>query len=111
MADIRDPDFYSPLDEGERRNRLRRLDDLLLALEELNLKSNGELPSGFVSKLLVEGIPIRPTSTATDLLEMVLLCQEQYMLKERRAGRRRRRLSFIPSDEDIVWGLTARMGA
>lgn len=109
MRDTRDPDFFSPLEEGERRNRLRRLDDLLAALEDLNLREDGVLSQGLRDRLLVEGIPVKPTTTVTDLIEMVLSSQEQFMLRERRTGRRRRRLSFVPDDQELVSVISHRM--
>jgi hypothetical protein len=103
-----DREFYSPLDESERRAGLRRLDDVLLALEELNLREAGEMPAKLREKLIREGIPVRATTTVTELIDMVLSNQEQYMLKERRTGRRRRRLTFIPSDDQLVSVITRR---
>jgi hypothetical protein len=108
LRDARTPDFFSPLEEGERRQRLRRLDDLLAALEELNLREQGELPARLRERLAAEGIPVRTSSTVTDLIDVVLNSQEQYMLKERRTGRRRRRLSFIPTDDDLVAVISSR---
>ncbi|MHB8508709.1 MAG: hypothetical protein ACYDGR_08695 [Candidatus Dormibacteria bacterium] len=109
MRQPKDTEFFSPLEEGERRNRLRRLDDLLAVLEELNLRAQGELPGTFRERLLREGIPVKTDSNVTDLIETVLSSQEQYMLHERRApGRRRRRLSYIPSDDELVSVLSNR---
>ncbi|MEA2646346.1 MAG: hypothetical protein QOE92_1429 [Chloroflexota bacterium] len=108
MRDQNDREFFSPLEEGERRAGLRRLDDLLLALEELNLREAGGLPQTLRDKLLVEGIPVRADSTVTDLIDIVLSSQEQFMLKERRTGRRRRRLSFVPTDEELVSTISRR---
>jgi hypothetical protein len=106
--DGNDREFFSPLEEGERRAGLRRLDDLLLALEELNLRESGEIPQILREKLLVEGMPVRNDSTVTDLIDIVLSSQEQYMLKERRTGRRRRRMAFVPTDEELVSVISRR---
>ena len=108
MRDATEREFFSPLDEGERRAGLRRLDDLLLALEELNLREAGEIPQSLREKLLVEGIPVRTETTITDLIDIVLSSQDQYMLKERRTGRRRRRTAFVPSDDEIVSVISRR---
>jgi hypothetical protein len=108
LRDANDREFFSPLDEGERRAGLRRLDDVLLALEELNLREAGEIPQTLREKLLVEGIPVRAETSITDLIDVVLSSQEQYMLKERRTGRRRRRVAFVPSDDEIVSVLSRR---
>jgi hypothetical protein len=103
-----DQEFYSPLDENERRAGLRRLDDLLLALEELNMREAGGMPVALREKLQREGIPVRDDTTVTGLIDIVLSSQEQFMLKERRTGRRRRRLTFIPSDEELVSVISRR---
>jgi hypothetical protein len=103
-----DQDFYSPLDEKDRRAGLRRLDDLLLALEELNMREAGGMSAALREKLQREGIPVKDDTTVTDLIDIVLSSQEQFMLKERRTGRRRRRLTFIPSDEELVSVISRR---
>ena len=108
MPPGQDTEFFSTLDESDRRNRLRRLDDLLAVLEELNLREQGALPKGLRERLLVEGIAVRTESNVSDLIEMVLSSQEQYMLHERRAGRRRRRISYIPTDDELVYVLSTR---
>ena len=83
-----DKEFFSPLEEGERRAGLRRLDDLLRALEELNMREAGELPTSLKDRLLGEGIPVHGNSIS-ELIDVVLGSQGQFMLKERRTGRRR----------------------
>lgn len=108
MRNAQDREFFSPLDEGERRAGLRRLDDLLVALEELNLRESGGMPDILRDKLRREGIPVKPDTSVTDLIDIVLSTQEQYMLKERRTGRRRRRLAFIPTDDDLVSVISQR---
>ncbi len=107
VRDAQDKEFFSPLDEGERRAGLRRLDDLLLALEELNMREAGEIPTTLKDKLLREGIPVSG-NTITELIDVVLGTQDQFMLKERRTGRRRRRLSFVPTDEELVSVISRR---
>ena len=102
------PEFYSPLDENERRAGLRRLDDLLLALEELNMREAGQMPEALRAKLSAEGIPVRESTTVTELIDIVLSSQEQFMLRERRTGRRRRRLTCIPADEELVSVISRR---
>ncbi|HEV1998760.1 MAG TPA: hypothetical protein VGR61_11605 [Candidatus Dormibacteraeota bacterium] len=108
MKHVTDQEFYSPFDENDRRAGLRRLDDLLLALEELNMREAGAMPQALREKLTREGIPVRDETTLTDLIDMVLGSQDQFMLKERRTGRRRRRLSFIPTDEELVSVISRR---
>ena len=108
MKQVTDQEFYSPLDENNRRAGLRRLDDLLLALEELNMREAGSMPPVLREKLAHEGIPVRDDTTITYLIDIVLSSQEQFMLKERRTGRRRRRLTFIPTDEELVSVISRR---
>ena len=110
MKPVADPEFYSPLDENDRRAGLRRLDDLLLALEELNLREAGSMPPALREKLIREGIPVRDDTTLSGLIDIVLSSQEQFMLKERRTGRRRRRLTFIPTDDELVSVISRRYG-
>jgi len=109
VRDLQDREYYSPLDESDRRSRLRRLDDLLDALEDMNMREQGELPPRLRDRLLIEGIAVNQTASVTDLIDMVLSSQEQYMLKERRTGPRRRRLTFVPTDDDLVSVLTHRI--
>ena len=107
VRDAQDKEFFSPLDEGDRRAGLRRLDDLLLALEELNMREAGEIPTTLKDRLLREGIPVSG-NTITELIDVVLGTQDQFMLKERRTGRRRRRLTFVPTDEELVSVISRR---
>ncbi|MDQ6746657.1 MAG: hypothetical protein M3010_00920 [Candidatus Dormibacteraeota bacterium] len=108
MKHVAQDEFFSPLDEDDRRAGLRRLDDLLLALENLNLREAGGMPEALRQKLQREGIPVNDSTTVTELIDIVLGSQEQYMLRERRTGRRRRRLTFIPTDEDLVSVISRR---
>ncbi len=108
MKHVAQDEFFSPLDEDDRRAGLRRLDDLLLALENLNLREAGGMPEALRQKLQREGIPVTDSTTVTELIDIVLGSQEQYMLRERRTGRRRRRLTFIPTDEDLVSVISRR---
>ena len=66
------------------------------------------MPRVLREKLIREGIPVSDDTTITDLLDIVLSSQEQFMLKERRTGRRRRRLTFIPTDEELVSVISRR---
>lgn len=74
----------------------------------MNLRDAGTMPDVLREKLRREGIPVQPTSSVTDLIDIVLSTQEQYMLKERRTGRRRRRLAYIPTDDDLVSVISSR---
>jgi len=44
----------------------------------------------------------------TEVIDVVLGSQEQFMLKERRTGRRRRRLTFVPTDDELVSVISRR---
>ena len=93
--------FFSTLEESERRVGLRRLDDVVQALEELNLRQAGKIPMSLREKLVDEGIPIH-SSRIRELIDVVLGSQELFLLKERRTSPRRRRGHFIPSDAELV---------
>ena len=107
MRDAQDKEFFSPLSEGERRAGLRRLDDLLLALEELNMREAGEIPTSLKEKLLREGVPVHGSSIS-ELIDVVLGSQQQFMLQERRTGRRRRRLTYVPTEDDLISVISGR---
>ncbi len=84
------PRAYS--NEAERRYHLRRLDDLLEALERLNLAEARELPAPVRERLEKEGIVCEPGVTFTRLIEMVWAQQEKYLIDlkaDRRKGARR----------------------
>ena len=78
--------------ETERRSNLRRLDDLLEALERLNLADARELPEPVRERLVKEGIEIEPGVTFSRLIELVWAQQEKYLIDlkaDRRKGSRR----------------------
>jgi hypothetical protein len=93
--------FYSPLEEIKRRAGLRRLDDILRALEELNVREAGEIPTGLRQELRDSGVSVRGNSISA-LIDLVLGSQEQFLLKERRIGPRRRRRRYVPTDEELA---------
>ena len=64
------------------------------------MREAGEIPTSLKEKLLSEGVPVHG-STINELIDVVLGSQEKFMLQERRTGRRRRRLSYVPSDEEL----------
>ena len=71
MRKEHEKEFFSPVEKGERRAGLRRLDDLLLALEELNMREAGEFPTSLGEKLLREDRPVH-SSTINELIDVVL---------------------------------------
>ncbi len=78
--------------EAERRYHLRRLDDLLEALERLNLAEAKDLPTAVKERLEKEGIACDPGVSFTRLIELVWAQQEKYLIDlktDRRKGARR----------------------
>lgn len=78
--------------EAERRYHLRRLDDLLEALERLNLAEAKELPEPVRQRLEQEGIIVDEGVNFTRLIELVWAQQEKYLIDlkaDRRKGSRR----------------------
>jgi hypothetical protein len=79
--------------EDNRRWRLRRLDDLLEALETCNEQDISQPPRPVLEGLAAAGIDPGPEETTTQLIERVLDKQADYLIKvplERRKGLRRR---------------------
>ena len=84
------PRAYS--NEAERRYHLRRLDDLLEALERLNLAEAKELPTVVKDRIEKEGITVDPETSFSRLIELVWAQQEKYLIDlkaDRREGSRR----------------------
>ncbi|HEX6547112.1 MAG TPA: hypothetical protein VF134_00025 [Candidatus Dormibacteraeota bacterium] len=79
--------------DPERRQELRRLDDVLEALEQLNLNDRKDLPDVLVYRLEELGIETPRKFTVTQLIEKVWSVQQPFLVKvvvERRRRRRRR---------------------
>ena len=77
----------------ERRGSLRRLDDLLQALESLNLLERTEVPDPVLARLREIGVGAPEEQTVPQLIERVWEAQTQYLIAvpvERRQYRRRR---------------------
>ncbi len=84
------PQAYN--NEAERRYHLRRLDDLLEALERLNLAEAKELPVPVRERIEKEGIAVEPGISFSRLIELVWAQQEKYLIDlkaDRRKGSRR----------------------
>jgi hypothetical protein len=83
----------------ERRSQLRRLDDLLEALETLNLGDSRVLSAGLAERLDELGIYVDPDGApVTGLIEQVLEAQEPFMIHAAPEGRRKlERVTFDPS--------------
>jgi hypothetical protein len=94
----------------ERRSRLRRLDDLLAALEELNLSDAPALSAEVAARLDELGIrSSRDGAPFADAIDGVLKAQERYMVQtpvERRQGPRRVPLDFktLRFKSQLYWG-------
>ena len=95
----------SPLPEptDERRMRLRRLDDLLEALETLNLIEASHLPAPVARRLEEMGVSSPEKKPISALIDDVLTAQEEFMVKldiprpERRLSQRRPMSSTVNS--------------
>ena len=80
-------------EDQERRSTLRRLDDILETLEQMNLHDRTELNDQLAERLVMLGIE-RPHAIAVpQLIERVWAMQQPYLITivvERRRRRRRR---------------------
>src|SRR2546421_12141854 len=77
--------------EAERRYHLRRLDDLLEALERLNLAEAKTLPEAVKARIEKEGITVEDGTSFSRLIELVWGQQEKYLIElqaDRRKGAR-----------------------
>ena len=75
----------------ERRLRLRRLDDILEALEQLNLHDQTELPDVLAERLQELQVEEPRKKTVTELIERVWAVQQPYLITVKVERRRRRR--------------------
>jgi len=79
--------------DQERRSGLRRLDDILESLEQLNLHDKTELPDHVAEALVMLGIEQPHAIGIPQLIERVWAMQQPYLITivvERRRRRRRR---------------------
>ena len=74
--------------EAERRYHLRRLDDLLEALERLNLAEAKTLPEAVKARIEKEGIVVEDGTSFSRLIELVWAQQEKYLI-DLKADRRK----------------------
>ena len=89
--------------ESERRGSLRRLDDILENLEQLNLHDKTDLPDRVAEALVMLGIESPHGVPIPQLIERVWAMQQPYLITivvERRR-RRRRKLPLDTSLPDI----------
>lgn len=80
-------------EDQERRLTLRRLDDILETLEQMNLHDRTELNDQLAERLVMLGIERPHTIAVPQLIERVWAMQQPYLITivvERRRRRRRR---------------------
>lgn len=79
------------LQPEERRNNLRRLDDILEALEQLNLNDVKTLPEVLATRLAEIGIESPASQSIPHLIEKVWAVQQPFLITVVTERRRRRR--------------------
>ncbi len=87
--------------DQERRSGLRRLDDILETLEQLNLHDKTELPDHVAEALVMLGIDSPHGIAIPQLIERVWAMQQPYLITivvERRRRRRRK----VSSDSGLA---------
>jgi hypothetical protein len=92
-------------DSKERRATLRRLDDILEALEQLNLTENSRLPERVRLSLAAQDIPAESGTEVRVLIERVWRKQEVHMLSPRQDRRKtssRRTVGRRPPGHDVI---------
>ena len=92
-------------DEKERRSGLRRLDDILETLEQLNLHDKTELPDHVAEALVLLGIDGPHKIPVPQLIEKVWAMQQPYLITivvERRRRRRRKVDPKFTSDSGLA---------
>lgn len=67
------------MEHSSKRNRLHELDEILDALEQLNLREVDTLPQDLVDRLSGIGITTSTKANVTDLIERVWGLQEQFL--------------------------------
>jgi hypothetical protein len=84
-------------DDQERRQSLRRLDDMLETLEQLNLHGRTELADHAAERLVMLGIRKPHTIPIPQLIEHVWAMQQPYLTTIVIERRRRRRRKMGPT--------------
>jgi len=69
--------------DPERRRQLRQLDEMLDALEQLNLREETRVPGRICRRLADLGIHDWANSTINELIERVLVLQEPLLFTEK----------------------------
>ena len=89
-------------EDQERRSSLRRLDDILETLEQMNLHDRTELNDQLAERLILLGIERPHTIPIPQLIERVWALQQPHLITivvERRRRRRRRVDPSAPAPE------------
>ncbi|MGH7610263.1 MAG: hypothetical protein ACREOD_10105 [Candidatus Dormibacteria bacterium] len=97
----------------ERRSTLRRLDDLLEALEQLNLRETSQLTERIRSSLAAHGIPFEDGAEIRVIIERVWRKQESHMVsprQERRKSPARRTGGHRPPGHDVIESIMRQGG-
>jgi hypothetical protein len=84
-------------DDKERRSSLRRLDDILDTLEQLNLHDRTELTQSLAESLVLLGIEDPFSIPVPQLIERVWAMQQPYLITIVVERRRRRRRKVDPN--------------
>ena len=84
-------------DDKERRSSLRRLDDILDTLEQLNLHDRTELTQSLAESLVLLGIDDPFSIPIPQLIERVWAMQQPYLITIVVERRRRRRRKVDPN--------------
>lgn len=93
------------LENPERRMQLRRLDDILEALEQLNLHDEKTVPLQLLQRLHEVGVREPETLAIAQLIEAVWALQQPYLIQllvDRRRRRRRKDIEAAASGETGV---------
>ena len=100
------PNMQAIVPQEDRRRALRRLDDILEALEQLNLHDEVRLPAPLRDRLVELGIENPSQLGIPTLIEKVWERQQPYLivLTEDRRRRRRRQSTIDP----VRWGYPPR---
>jgi hypothetical protein len=80
-----------PIANEDRRRNLRRLDDILEALEQMNLRDETELSEPLERRLVELGIEQPRALSISELIERVWALQQPFLIQVTIDRRRRRR--------------------
>jgi hypothetical protein len=92
-------------ESAERRSQLRRLDDLLEELEQLNLRESKQLTDRIRHSLEAHGIPFEDGAEIRVIIERVWRKQESHMVNPREDRRKlasRRSSGRRPPGQDVI---------